>query len=137
MIIGKIIDKYKNVLKRNVPLVLQNIENNELEEALNYSIEKRFKDSKCTIDNNYKMVKANTTIAKLTEFILSKKPIMTSYGCLFTKHGDVPNPIYDLITEFTDNRDTIKKKMFKYPKGSEMFNKFNLLQLLAKLDNNA
>lgn len=137
MIVGKIIDKYKNILRRNIPLILQNIDQDELEEGINYSLEKRFKDSKCTINNNYKNLTVNTSISKLTEYILSKKPIMTSYGCLFTKHGTVPNPIYDLITEFTDTRDKIKKEMFKYPKGSEMFKKYNLLQLLAKLDNNA
>jgi hypothetical protein len=137
MIIGKVIEKYKSVLKRNIPFILQNIEQDELNEAIDYSINKRFKDSKCTIDNNYKNLSVNTSIAKLTEYILSKKPILTSYGCLFTKHGTVENPIYDLITEFTDIRDNVKKKMFKYPKGSEMFNKYNLLQLLAKLDNNA
>jgi len=133
----KIIERYKGILKRVMPLSIPTLTEQEIDESINYSINKRFKDSDCKIDNNYKHITVNTSIAQLTEYILDKEPIMTSYGCLFSKHGTVKNPIYDMIEELVTIRDQFKKEMFKHKKGSELYQKYNLLQLLAKVDANA
>jgi len=134
---GKLMERYTGILKRIMPLSIPALTDEELDEAIQYSIQKRFKDSDCSIHNNYKHKTVNTTIAQLTNYILDKEPIMTSYGCLFTKHGKVKNPLYDLIEEIVTIRDKFKKEMFKYPKGSDEYEKYYLLQLLAKVDSNA
>ena len=130
-------ERYTGILKRIMPLSIPALSEKEIDEAIQYSIQKRFKNSDCSIDNNYKHKVVNTTIMELTNYILDKEPIMTSYGCLFSKHGKVKNPLYDLIEEIVTIRDKFKQEMFKYPKGSEQYNKYHLLQLLAKVDANA
>ena len=60
---------------------------------------------------------------------------MVANGCLFKQYTKELTPMYKLITSFTDNRSKFKKEMFKYEKGSEKFNKYNMLQMLAKRDN--
>jgi hypothetical protein len=137
MLEGKILERYTGILKRIMPLSIPALNEDEIDEAIQYSIQKRFKDSDCSINNNYKHKVVNTTIAQLTNYLLDREPIMTSYGCLFTKHGKVKNPLYDLIEEIVTIRDKFKKEMFKYPKGSDEYEKYNLLQLLAKIDSNA
>jgi hypothetical protein len=137
MLQGKLLDRYTGILKRIMPLSIPALTDGEIDEAIQYSIMKRFKDSDCTIHNNYKHKTVNTSIAQLTEYILDKEPIMTSYGCLFTKHGKVKNPLYDLIEEIVTIRDKFKHEMFKYKKGTEEYEKYFLLQLLAKVDANA
>ncbi len=130
------INNYKdiamNMLHLNFPLLTEE----ELSAAIDNSISNHFKDTDITINNNYKNATIQMTLRSLVEYIESREPIITSYGVLFNKHASIPNPIYNLVDSFVNTRKSMKKEMFKYPKGTEMFEKYNLLQLLAKIDVN-
>ena len=76
------------------------------------------------------------TLLELTDYINSREPIVTAHGVMFRKHGEVPNPLSKVIQKFLDKRGEDKKMMFKFPKGSEEFEKYNLLQQLDKIDCN-
>ena len=52
---------------------------------------------------------------------------------MFKHHGTVPNPLLAVVQSFLDNRTIHKKQMVQYPKGSEDFEKYNLLQSLTKM----
>ena len=118
----------------------------DLSAAIDYSIQKRIKDSKVTVSNSYKRYmddngvyqnsKQEITLRKLTDYILSREPIVTAFGTMFKHHGTVPNPLVTVVEEFLSNRDIHKDMMFKYPKGSEDFEKYNLSQQLDKIDGN-
>ena len=119
-----------SMLRYNFPL----LSDVELAAAIDHSISKHFKDTNAQVNNNYKNKTVDMTLLGVADYILSREPIVTSYGVLFSRHGVVPNPLYGVIDGFIKNRKVLKKEMFKYPKGSEMFEKYNLLQLLAKID---
>lgn len=121
-----------NMLRYNFPL----LSDMELSAAIDNSISKHFHDTNARIDNNYKNKTVDMTLSQIADYIISREPITTSYGVMFNRHGIVPNPLYGVIDGFIKNRKVLKKEMFKYPKGSEMFEKYNLLQLLAKIDAN-
>ena len=121
--------KYKDILKRMTKISYPELQDNEIEQALNQAIIDNSMDYDVTIDNNYTKKKIDMTVYDMLEWIQTKEPICTSYGVLFKKHGAVPNPLTKMIEMFMDNRAINKKKMFKYPKGSEEFEKYNLLQL--------
>ena len=125
-------ERMMKMLHMNFPLLTEL----ELSAAIDDSISKHAKDTDITVENNYKNKTVNTTMMGIVDYILTKEPIITSYGVLFSKHGTVPNPIYNLLQGFIDTRKSMKKEMFKYPKGSEDFEKYNLLQLLSKIDAN-
>ena len=129
--------KYKDTLKRMLSLNLPSLTNKELDEAIDYSMNKRYKQVESKVYNNYTEKTVINTLAELTDYIYSKEPICTAWGVLFKKHGVVPNPLTKLIHMFMLNRDKEKKIMFQFPKGSEEFEEHNLLQLLAKVDTNA
>lgn len=133
---SEVITNYKKImmdmLHYNFPLLTET----ELAAAIDQSISDHFKDTPIKVDNNYKKKTIDMTLRSLADYIISKEPIITSYGVLFNKHGTVPNPIYNMIDGFISGRKAMKKEMFKYPKGSTEFEKYNLLQLLLKIDAN-
>lgn len=129
--------EYKETMMRMMERIIPQLNKQELSIAIDYSINKRFKNADCSVNNNYKNMTANLNLLKMTEYILSRRPIITSYGCLFTRHGELPNPLYMMIQDFVDTRSAYKKKMFQFPKGSEDYNTYDLLQKVAKVDVNA
>lgn len=127
---------YKKIVMDMLHLNFPLLGEDELSAAIDDSISRHFKDTPVTIDNNYKKISVDMTLRSLIDYIITKEPIITSYGVLFNRHGSVPNPLYNMIDGFISGRKLMKKEMFKYPKGSEDFEKYNLLQLLLKIDAN-
>ena len=133
----KAIEYYKEIAKRNLSKVFPTLSEDEILTALDMIVDKRYIKKDCTLNNNYTEEFVETDIAQMSNYIINKSPIMVANGCLFKQYEKELTPMYQLITSFTDNRSKFKKEMFKYEKGSEKFNKYNMLQLLAKRDNNA
>lgn len=131
------IKNYRDTAVDMLQLAYPNLSTTELEYAVDRAISENIQYHPATIDNSYKKTKVEITLPELANYILSRKPIMTTYGVIFSKHPDVPHPLYKMIDSFIWDRDGAKKEMFKYPKGSFEFSKYNLLQLLFKIDANA
>ena len=134
---SKTADIYKNEVLDALKLSFPGLYEWELREAIDYSIMKRGGDSPAVLDNDYKKVKEKTTLWQVTDYIMSREPIITVSGVMFRKHGSVPNPFVMLIQEFLNKRAEYKGTMFKFPKGSEEFERYNILQLSEKVSGNA
>ena len=132
-----IIDLYKKDMTDILKLIYPSLTREYIDNALDYSIKKRYNEVTAHLNNSYTKTKQDMNLFKLTNWILKKEPIITAYGVLFKKHADTENPLIDMIAMFMNNREIHKKEMFKYPKNSELFEKYNLLQLLDKIDCNA
>lgn len=132
-----VVNRYNSIAERMLKKSFPRMTMQEIREATNNSISKRFKNHDVKINNNYLNKTVGTSMLELANYIYDRKPIMTAYGCLFQRHSELANPLYNLIEEFIQLRVKYKKEMFKYKKGTEMYQKYNLLQLLAKIDTNA
>lgn len=131
------ITRYRNEAKRNLMINYPTLSEDELDTALDIILSDAYTKRECTLYNNYTEEVAETDVAGISNYIYNKNPIMVANGCLFKQYTSELTPMYKLITSFTDNRSKFKKEMFKYEKGTEKFNKYNMLQMLAKRDNNA
>lgn len=122
---------YKKTLSDCMRMYFPFVNSNDLNDAVEYSINKRYKKAKCKISNTYTKKESNLSLLSMADYIASKEPIVTAYGVLFKKHADVPNPMGAVVQQFLDKRSEDKAMMFKFPKGSEDFEKYNLLQSLT------
>ena len=129
----KIIDNYSKMNKRMLGYYFPGINSSDLEKGINYSINKRYKQEDAIVENDYKHRRVNMNLLELTEYIYKREPIITSYGVMFKRHGEEPNPLMDMITEFINNRKALKNTMFKSQKGSDDIEKYKQLQLLAQI----
>jgi len=125
--------KYRDTMSRVIKSMYPETSMADIQAAVEYSITKRFKNFDLLIQNNYANKTLEMTALEMLDYIQKRQPIVTSYGCLFKRHEDVPNPMAKVIQSFLDLRKKHKKEMFKYPKGSEMFEHYNLLQALDKI----
>lgn len=129
-----LLDNYKSVARDMIKLQFPLLSMDEIDTAIDWSISNRLTDHPIQVDNNYKNQKVDMTLLEVARYILDREPIITSYGVMFKRHGEVPNPLYNLIDGFIKNRKKLKKTMFTFPKGSEDYERYNLLQLLSKID---
>lgn len=129
---NKFLDEYKRVARDMLHLQFPLLSYDEINVALDWSISKRMKDVPIKVDNNYKNQTIDSTLLDIANYILTRQPIITGYGVMFKRHGEVPNPIYTMVDNFIKTRKIHKKEMFKYPKGSEMFERYNLFQALDR-----
>lgn len=151
--------KYKEVMFNITRMLYPDLPPRDMEDAMDWAIAKREHPDRVELRNNYtnKVIPAmatdangleikddngnsiplsDFTIKDMTNYILAKEPIITAWGVLFKKHGVVPNPLANMIKNFMDLRGIHKAEMFKYPKGSEEFAKWYLMQILDKIDAN-
>lgn len=128
---------YKNTMYKMTKYMFPDLCYEDMDKAMNWSIKNRQTTTPVQLKNNYTGKEVNLTLRDMTNYIYTKEPICTAWGVLFKHHGEVPNPLTHMIQQFMDQRGIHKSEMFKYPKGSEMFSKFNMLQLLDKIDCNA
>ena len=131
------VSKYREQAKKNLMINFPTLTEGEVDTALDIILSNAYTKRECTLHNNYTEETAETDVAGISNYIYEKTPIMVANGCLFKQYTKELTPMYKLITSFTDNRSKFKKEMFKYEKGTEKFNKYNMLQMLAKRDNNA
>ena len=145
--ISPTIESYKNKMKRLMYLYNPHIPQEDIEAIIDYSINKRLYNSEAGISNSYKRyIDPETqkfkdlfheyTLLQIADYIKTRQPIVTSMGTMFRHHEEVPNPLAYTVQSFLDLRGEHKGEMFKYPKGSEMFERYNLLQSLDKIDSN-
>ena len=68
---------YKEQMRRMTKRVFPDIPDSAIENALNYSINKRYKPVNATIDNNYTKKSTNIYLRELTNYIMAKELSLT------------------------------------------------------------
>lgn len=131
------LNHYKDTMTRIMRSMYPHLHPKDVKDAIDYSIKKRMYNGVVSVYNNYTNKKIDMSILEMCDYIATREPIITSYGVLFKRHESVPNPMGRVIQSFLDLRGIHKKEMFKFPKGSEDFEHYNLLQNLDKIDCNA
>lgn len=135
---GPIIDRYVDHMYRIIDRCAgEFLEPFEIIEGIKYSMNKRYNQIPLKVHNSHTHRTAEMDVLSLANTLIKDGPILTTQGVLFQKHNAVKNPFYNFIQYLLDKRKEAKNEMKKHPKGSELFNKYNLLQLNYKVACNA
>lgn len=106
-IIEKILLVYPNDSKKKITKFAESI------------YDRDFKDHECILYNNYEKEEIRTTISKLYDWILTKKPILTESGTMFKHHDECWNPQIEILNDKLMERDREKSKMFDFQRLAE------------------
>lgn len=128
---------YKETMRNILIKFKGEYESFELDDAIDYSIQKRYNQTPVKIHNNIKNQTMDLNVLDLVNQLLNNQAVLTTQGVLFAKYGTIKNPFYHFVQYLLDKRDEAKTEMKKHPKGSELYNKYNLLQLNYKVACNA
>lgn len=133
---GKFIEMYRQSMIEILSRLVPEYNLSELYEVIDYAISNTYQESKADVYNNRSNAHFRSDLLGLTNFILDHKPILTTQGVLFKRHDQSKNPFYNFIQYLLDKRDAAKKMMKKFEKGTEEYNKWNLMQLNYKVATN-
>lgn len=133
----KVVQEYRATMIEALHCSFPGLNVNELNDAIIWAIINNYQNKPAKIDNNYTKKTLTGTELDILRYIESLDPIMTNSGVLYKQHKRADNPLNNMVQGFLKQRKIFKKEMFKYPKGSAEFAKYNLLQLLEKLNANA
>ena len=132
--IDKYVEESTYILKKMYPNATQE----QIYNAVMYSVNKRYNNHDCRLVNNYTNRETQSTLSQVIAYIQKKQPICTAYGVMFKQPNiDEPDPLVELIKAFMEDRDIHKKQMFQFPKGTDDYAHFYLLQILDKRDGNS
>ena len=134
---GYTIERYKSDMTSIIERICPRLLKGEIEEAVEWAVGKSFQNHKVKVHNNYLDRTAMMDLLSLSDEILTQKPIITSQGVLFKRHGTAKNPLYNFIQYLCDMRDMAKAEMKKYKKGTKEYQDYNLKQLNYKVSCNA
>ena len=107
---------YKKTMLECLQLYFPNVSIQDLDEAVEYSINKRFRNTRARLSNSYTKKNYWNTLLAWSDYIDSRQPITNAFGTMFKKHADCPNPMSFVIQEFLAQRSKYKAQMFQYPK---------------------
>ena len=133
---GEFIERYRQVMINILSKLYPQYTLSELYEVIDYAISQTYHESTADVYNNRSDIHYRYTTLKLTDYILTHKPIMSTQGVLFQRHNKSKNPFYNFIQYLLDKRDAAKAEMKKCEKGTEEYNKWNLMQLNYKVATN-
>ena len=122
--------EYKNKMREILSLYYPTYSLDFIDECIDEHIHNKFKDSKAEVKNSYTKRNTESTLLAISDFIDTKKPCVVATGAMFKQHDQERNLMFETMDSFLQLRKLHKKEMFKNPKGSREFAKYNLLQLL-------
>lgn len=109
-----ILDQYTNEMCRSIKRIFPYMTDQDILNAVQYSVKKRYKEQYCNIDDNYRKRNSKMTLLAVADYIMDKEPICTSYGVMFKRHTDKEHPLMYMIRSLMEARDKDKALMFKY-----------------------
>lgn len=130
----------KEYIRENVnkmKLMYPNVEEEKIKNFIKKEVAENLQNHDIVLDNNYRMVSANTTMLDILEYIHKTKPIIAGFGVLFKNQNEALNPSAIMLKKFYDNRKAIKKLLHVYDPRSYEYGEADRGQMNEKINMNS
>lgn len=134
---GDIIDRYHERICDMYMSMHPGVNREQVMSIINDITNKHFRDIPCTLHNNIKHEKIQTTVKNVFDWTEAQKPIISGAGSFFKQHEDYSSPMVLMLESLMDDRSSVKKEMFKYDKESIEYMNLNTEQGSIKVIMNA
>jgi len=131
-----VVNNYKGIMMENLRYSFPLLHEDELSRAIDWAIDNRYVSKPGRLYNNYDKKTLTGDVIDILNYIEKLQPILCSSGVLFKSRKYSDNPFDKMLQKFLKQRSVYKTKMKEYPKNSYDFEKYNLLQLLEKINAN-
>ena len=131
------VKRYKKRMMQSIKLINPDWSSDKVEKIIDKMIDKQIKNPKVIMDNNFTGEQKEASLISVFDWTFANKPIIAGNGTFYKNQYQALNPTANMLMDMLKTRKATKKKMFRYPEGSDEYKDLDRQQKNHKINANS